>query len=269
MTDGKSADTMKISEAADLARQSSERQVVDDLSLHDSRTVRIAAASNLSASDAAGKVLLSDKDPTVRLVAAAENLELRPRLYSVAGQSLDEDVRAVLASMFLERYALSLPPRIQYRLAKDASAEVQGRMAATTDDNDIFENLLKDAATKVRAYCASNPRINREQMQRLVTDRTAEVRTAVVGNGLRFPDEAQLMTFAADRSSAVRWAVIFRVDRPREALQLLAADPDDFNREHAERALQSEHLINAPAVVSAERERRSRAGTIATFPESS
>lgn len=74
-------------------------------------------------------------------------------------------------------------------------------------------------------------------MELLVTDRLAGVRGAAVSGGVFYPDDEQLLRLARDRSANVRWAVIFRVDVPREALEWIAVNDDDLNGRHARHVL--------------------------------
>lgn len=257
---------MKVAELVALAQRSKDPLVLRDLARQPSKRVRIAVAENRAASDDTVTRLLGDGESLVRLAAAATNLAPRPAVQEVAALSRDDTVRAILADTFADDHQRSLALAVQSALAVDPSAEVRGRVASTTDQPTLFETLLRDDAIVVRASCASNPRINRLQTDRLVSDRRAEVRAAAAGNGLRYPDDEQLLRLSGDRSAAVRWAVLFRVDRPRAAVERIAEDPDEWNRHHAQRALQSESLINSPAVVRTARAERARARSVPEFP---
>lgn len=256
---------MRRAEVIERAGRSDDPDELAALSRHEARSVRQAVATNGLASDATVSTLLDDPDPLVRLTVAAENLRDRPGLQMVAARSPDKDVRAVLAHTFAVDWESALPIAVQELLAADESPEVRGRTAETTTDAELFEQLLRDDAIIVRAHCAANPRINHAQMTRLVSDRRAEVRATVAGRGLRYPDDDQLIQLASDRSANVRWAVLFRVDRPREALLRIAQDPDEWNRQHAQLALQRETLINGPAVIEYERAERARARALPEF----
>lgn len=258
---------MKISELESLAQRSRDPSLLSELAGHANRRVRATVAENEAASDDTICLLLEDPDAMVRLAAAAENLRARPDLQLIAARSADEDVRATLASTFLSELGRSLQASVQAILAGDPSPEVRGRIAATTDQPNLFEALLRDDAHIVRAYCASNPRINRSQMNQLVTDGRAGVRAAAAGNGLRYPDDDELVRLSNDRSASVRWAVLFRVDRPRAALERISHDVDDWNREHAQRALLDESLINGPEAVGAVRKLRAQADSLGEFPQ--
>lgn len=219
-------ETAKIVDATRLRR----------LAEHKSRTVRIAVAQNPAAHDETIERLLSDRDEVVRL-ASAGNLADRPRLHAMVAMSQEKELRAALARTFARQDHRSLSYEVQAVLSKDPFSESRQGVAETTNYLDLFENLLNDGDPKVRAWCAANPRISREQMERLLTDRSWGVRAFTASAGLRFPDDEQLMRLARDRSASVRWAVLFRPRRPREALELLAEDPDELNRRHARSAL--------------------------------
>ena len=103
-----------------------------------------------------------------------------------------------------------------------------------------------------------NPRISRAHMETLVTDRIARVRGCAAANGLMFPDDEQLLRLAQDRSAGVRWAVLFRVDRPREAIETIAEDVDELNHHHARLALANVHSIMTLEVEKSVRAARKR-----------
>jgi hypothetical protein len=148
---------------------------------------------------------------------------------------------------------------------EDASTEIRSRMAETTNHLDVFETLMSDDDRRVRAACAANPRITLEQMERLVTDRNWEVRASAVGSGMRYPDDEQILRLAEDRSAGVRWAVVFRVDRPRAALELIAKDRDEMNARLAKSELEDERSINSAHVTTDARTRRARAERASSF----
>jgi hypothetical protein len=59
--------------------------------------------------------------------------------------------------------------------------------------------------------------------------------------------------------------VLFRPDRPREALELIARDSDEMNAQHARSALEDEHDIDSAHVTEDARSRRARAERVAGF----
>lgn len=226
--------------------------------MHRSRRVRSCAAGNPAIDDDLVELLLGDAVDVVRL-SAASNLSERPALQPLAARSPDAWVRAVLAHTYRWHFDRSLSYDVQSALASDDFFEVRFRIAETTNYLDIFESLMADEEPRVRAGCASNPRISRDQMELLITDRRAVVRQSAAANGLLFPDDDQLVRLATDRSASVRWNVIFRVDRPRRALELIAADDDEVNSRHARAALNDPHQVIAPPAESGVRLRRTAA----------
>lgn len=236
------------------------------LAEHEARPVRIAVAENVTTDDSTiGRLLVDDVD-VVRFAAAAA-LHDRPQLHEVASSSPDKWVRAVLAHLYSDDDQSSLALAVQQTLAVDPFGEARGRTAETTNDVQIFEALLADPSSTVRAMCASNPRISLDQMERLITDRSRAVRAAAAANGLRYPDDDQLVRLARDESVEVRWAVLFRPDRPRRAIELIADDSDDVNRYHAQIALRDERAIIAPAATQQARAERRRAQRVRSFGE--
>ena len=146
----------------------------------------------------------------------------------------------------------------QRRLAEDASADVRGIIAKATPYGAIFDDLLNDPDPVVRGWCAGNPRIFLEQMEQLVSDRARATRAMAASHGLRYPTDEQLIRLARDKSAGVRWSVIFRVDTPREALQILVDDTDEMNRLHADLALNGIG-VNSTSVIEAVRAERAAA----------
>ncbi|MEO7722558.1 MAG: hypothetical protein ABIS08_11670 [Pseudolysinimonas sp.] len=250
---------VKVAELADRAETSTDATVLRDLSRHTSKTVRVLVARNPAADDETIGRMSQDAEEVVRL-ACAGNLAGRPSLQRAAAESPEKWVRAALASTFARDDEGSLPYDLQARLARDEFREARGWVAETTNYEDLFAILIADPDPRVRARCAANPRISRAQMEVLVTDRQWGVRAYTASAGLRYPDDEQAMRLARDRSAEVRWAVLFRVDRPRAAIELIAQDTDEMNRRHAQSELDfgSNTLPDAEASVRANRERARR-----------
>lgn len=257
-----------VSELVRQASQTSDPAILRELGAHRSKTVRSAVADNPAADDITIAALLDDRSHDVRL-AAAGNLTERPDLHERAARSSDAWVRAITAHTYAGQDDRSLALDVQRILADDSFAETRGRIAETTNDLDLFEHLMRDGSPTVRGWCASNPRITREQMERLVSDRRLEVRAAAAANGLRYPDDEQLLRLARDRSAEVRWAVLFRVDLPRAAVELITQDPDEMNRQHAQMALRDEHAINGEGAIESARAERTRVDRLLSFPAES
>lgn len=246
------------------AESSPDAVLLRTLAQHEWKSVRIAVAENTAADDRTIERLLADEVGDVRLAAAA-SLRERPQLHGVAARSPDRWVRAILADLYADDDRRSLARALQERLAADPFSETRARTARTTDDADIFESLLTDASPLVRGTCACNPRITLAQMERLVTDRDRRVRAGAATGGLRYPDDEQLLRLARDRSIEVRWAVLFRADRPWQAIELIAQDSDEWNRRHALIALDDERDIIAPAATQHARAGRRRAERLRSF----
>lgn len=260
------ANMAKVATLVDEAASARESARLRELAPHESKEVRVAVAANPLADNETIQLLLGDGDESVRL-AAAGNLADRPKLQLAVVDSEDKWMRAVLAHTFLRQDHLSLPYEVQAALAHDAFDETRQRIAETTDFADLFEMLLEDATPGVRGWCAANPRISRAQMGALVSDRAWKVRALAATLGLKFPDDEQLLRLARDRSAEVRWAVLSRVDRPREAIEILADDSDERNRRHAQLALVDVHNIMSADVEAAARTDRKRVAAVSSFED--
>jgi hypothetical protein len=217
------------------ATTAKDADVLRSLSTHRSMSVRYAVADNPASDDETIALLLNDPNESVRYTAAS-NLAERP----------------------------ALPRDVQRALMTDTFAETRSRIAETTNQLDIFETLLQDSDERVRAACAANPRITREQMERLVTDRRWEVRASAAARGMRYPDEEQLLRLAQDRSVGVRWTVVYRPDRPRAALELIARDDDEMNA-HAAKCMLGDDDLNSAQVTNHARAQRAKAEGAAGF----
>jgi hypothetical protein len=258
------ARVVTVAEIAAQAKLEQDPARLGDLASHRSPSVRIAVAENRSAPDEAIEGLLKDPNEVVRL-SAAGNLADRPRLQKVALNSPDKSVRSILAYTFARRDDRSLPYDVQAALSRDEFSETRQNLAGTTNYIDLFEALLQDADPKVRGICARNPRITRSQMETLVTDPIKRVRANAAALGLQFPDDEQLLRLARDRSADVRWAVLLRADRPREAIEIIAQDADEINRRHAQSALIDVHNIMTELYISQIRQDRERARNVQPF----
>lgn len=202
-------------------------------------------------------MLLEDRDERVRWIAA-HRLGDREHLQEAVARGGDTQMRIALASTFAWVDDRSLPEATQRILAADESREAREWVAQTTNLLSVFEVLMRDEDPRVRGRCAANPRITREQIERLISDSAWQTRSLAVQLGLRYPDDEQLIRLATDRSSSVRWFVIFRVDAPREAVELVARDADELNRHHAERLLGG-GALHSPQACKTVREGRTRA----------
>jgi hypothetical protein len=223
------------------------------LASHKSARVRHAVASNRAAENRTLRRLLDDQVPEVRMEAAITGRSRR-ELHSALVRHDDRSVRALFVWV-LESDPHCIAYADQQLLAGDSFRDVRSALAGHTPYAGVFDRLLHDDDARVRGWCASNPRISLEQMERLVTDRAWNTRSLSVVTGLRYPTDEQLVRLARDRSAEVRWAVLIRVDAPREALEIIAQDSDDMNRRHAELVLNGDG-VNPPGVIMQERRRR-------------
>lgn len=224
-----------------------------ELAAHKSVRVRDAVASNRAAEDRTLRKLLDDEVPEVRLGAAIAAGHRRD-LHCALAHHDDRSVRALFVSVLrTDPHCISYAD--QQLLADDSFRDVRSTVAGHTPYADIFDRLLHDNDARVRGWCASNPRISLDQMERLVTDRAWKTRSLTAVTGLRYPTDEQLIRLAQDRSAEVRWGVLCRVDAPRKALEIIARDSDDMNRQHAERVLNGDG-VNAAGVIIEERRRR-------------
>ena len=246
------------------ARRSQDPERLQELATHKSSLVRCRVSTNPNTTDAMIEQLLADIDGNVRMWAASALAE-RPALYAYAAESPHRWVRASLATVFSRHDDRSLPYPIQRALADDEFYETRKGVASTTNFADIFDRLLADDDPRVRGWCAANPRIALNQMEQLVGDKSSTVRRLTAALGLRYPSDEQLVRLARDRSKEVRWAVLFRPDRPREAVEIIAMDSDDINRRHAESALVSNGYIMSPMVETSFRTELNRAVAASPF----
>lgn len=171
----------------------------------------------------------------------ADALRQRDRLEEPLARSPRQIVRASVAGTYRHAEG-ALRRSTQLLLSQDESKEVRELIASTTDYEDILDALIQDPVEDVRAGCAANPRIDRDRIERLITDRSSVVRRRAVAMGLRFPDEEQLIRLARDRSSAVRWevAICWRATPP--VMEVLLNDADEHLRHQARNWLDADAL---------------------------
>ena len=253
-----------VAEVQYEARTCLDSERLRELATHKSVLVRCAVSNNPNTADETIEQLLADSNGSVRMRTASA-LADRPALYAHAVDSPHRWVRASLATVFSRHDDRSLPYPIQRALADDEFYETRKAVARTTNFADIFDRLLADADPRVRGWCAANPRIALNQMEQLVADKSSTVRRLTAALGLRYPSDEQLVRLARDRSKEVRWAVLFRPDRPREAVEIIAMDSDDINRRHAESALVSNGYITSPMVETSFRKELNRAVAASPF----
>jgi hypothetical protein len=218
-----------------------------ELSTRRSVRIRSAAAANPSIPDDLVLTLARDTNAAVRM-AAADNSRGRPFVVRVLASSPYPAVRSAIAALNASGPG-SVDRELQEQLADDTDPECRRSIARATNYLAVFEQLLRDPDPKVRGECAANPRATREHIETLVTDRSKVTRRMAVWSGVLYPDDEQLVRLARDRSADVRWGVISRVGAPREALEIIAAEPDETNSSHARRALNGDG-VNSEIVVA-------------------
>jgi hypothetical protein len=209
------------------------------LSQHPSWWVRWAALENPNTSDDAVFAMVEDPRNKENIPWSV-GFRGRPALESRLAEWPDAAVRSDLAAAYRGLMEGGLLRETQLTLSRDSSAEVRTFTAATTTYRDILESLMLDLNEKVRSECADNPRIDREQIGRLLNDRRAAVRASAIFYGRVYPDAEQLRTAASDKSATVRWNVIFNPRSPQDAIELIANSDDELNSHHARVRLKEE-----------------------------
>jgi hypothetical protein len=173
------------------------------------------------------------EDPRNKNFSWTEALRGRQEIETTVSLCPDDDVRADLAFTYGGAVEGKLARSTQELLARDPSRRVRVNLARTATYEDLFEALLADPEGDVRRHCAMNPRASRDHIGHLITDRAARVRSGAIWFGVRYPDEEQLIQLANDKSAEVRWAVILCLRTPRSAIELIARDTDEMNRNAA------------------------------------
>jgi hypothetical protein len=203
-----------------------------ELAAHPSKSVRLEVAANPAAPWKVLIGLTKDLDDQIR-VNAADSVRTMVVAQEPLSRSSDKWVRAILAHTYA-RMSGSLSREVQLRLAVDEFPETRARIAETTNYLDVFETLMSDPSADVRRGCAANPRIDRNQMERLVSDRAATVRAGAIRLGCLYPDDEQMLRLARDKSKGVQWSALFRADAPLAVVETIAVGGDGFNRQQAE-----------------------------------
>jgi len=217
---------------------------LEELSSHRSKRVRAAVAESPSAPDSLVERLASSSDKEVRLAAAC-NARSRPCIEMALARSEDRSVRAILAHTYAEdALKLALARDVQVILAADEWWEVRGRIAETTNQRDIFEQLMQDEHVRVRGACAENPRLTPKDRATLMADKRKEVRAMTVEAGIgKGPILSNYKAAALDESSDVRWAALEAAgwegpETVREIAEMLKDDRDMLVRQQAREYLQ-------------------------------
>lgn len=215
------------------ANSSTPSVVLAEMSSDTSPRIREQVALNTSLDDATVLALAADLKREVRR-AAAINARGRDQVVEALSRSTDPEVREYIA---WHNSVSPLDHDVQARLATDSEWQVRQQIAETTNYRALFDRLLEDPNPRVRGSCAGNPRATRSDIERLIADRSAVVRSMTVALGVVYPDDEQLLRLARDKSANTQWAVIMRVDTPREALEIVANEGDEMNRTQARASL--------------------------------
>ncbi|MCM0673446.1 hypothetical protein NCC78_01730 [Micromonospora phytophila] len=184
---------------------------------HD-RQVREAVARNPSASVGNLLRLVKDDDRWVRW-AVAGNPACDESVRRVMSEASDKELRGLLAEM------RELEPELAARLIDDVSPEVRERLATHTHDPDVITALMADRTARVRKGLARNPRTTAEQRSALAQDPVVDVRCALV-RAVEL-DEADLERLVDDRSVQVRLAMATSELIPPHIREALGRDPDE------------------------------------------
>ncbi|GAB3938795.1 hypothetical protein GCM10027614_19580 [Micromonospora vulcania] len=131
----------------------------------------------------------------------------------------DKELRGLLAE------TRELEPELAARLVDDVSPEVRERLATHTHDPDVIAALLADRTARVRKGLARNPRTSAEQRSALAQDPVVDVRAELV-RAVEL-GEADLERLIDDRSVQVRLAMAKSEVVPPHVRQALVRDPDE------------------------------------------
>ncbi|MBM0255874.1 DUF2336 domain-containing protein [Micromonospora sp. 4G55] len=213
------SDPSAVVRKAVAARTDAPAQALRPLTRDHDRQVREAVARNPSTSVANLLRLVKDPDRWVRW-AVAGNPACDESVRRVMSEAPDKELRGLLAEM------RELEPELAARLIDDVSPEVRERLATHTHDPDVIAALMTDRTVRVRKGVARNPRTTAEQRRALAQDPVVDVRAALV-RAVQL-DEADLERLVHDRSVQVRLAMATSEVIPSHIRQALGRDPDDM-----------------------------------------
>jgi hypothetical protein len=203
------------------------------------RQVREAVARNPATSLGNLLRLVADADRWVRW-AVAGNPACDESVRRAMSRTSDKELRGLLAEM------RTLEPDLAARLIDDASPEVRERLATHTHDPDVITALMADRTVRVRKGVARNARTTAEQRSALALDPAVDVRTALVQSVEL--DEADLQRLVDDRSVQVRLALATSAITPPHIRRALEGDADE--------TVAAEALRSAPSAGGARVENR-------------
>lgn len=213
------ADPSPVVRKAVAARTDAPAQALRPLARDHDRQVREAVARNPSASVGNLLRLVKDADRWVRW-AVAGNPACDESVRRVMAEASDKELRGLLAE------CRELEPHLAARLVDDVSPEVRERLATHTHDADVITALMADRTARVRKGLARNPRTTAEQRRTLAQDPVVDVRAALV-RAVEL-DEAELQRLVHDRSAQVRLAMATSTLVPPHIRQALGRDPDEM-----------------------------------------
>ncbi|MBE1489378.1 hypothetical protein [Plantactinospora soyae] len=200
------------------ARTDAPAQALRPLTRDHDRQVREAVARNPSTSVGNLLRLVKDADRWIRW-AVAGNPGCDESVRRVMSEAPDKELRGLLA----ERR--DLEPDLAARLIDDVSPEVRERLATHTHDPDVITALMADRTARVRKGVARNPRTTAEQRSALAQDPVVDVRAALVRTVELA--EADLERLVDDRSVQVRLAMATSDLVPPHIRQALGRDSDE------------------------------------------
>nr|WP_161556613.1 hypothetical protein [Micromonospora acroterricola] len=193
-------------------------QALRPLTRDPDRQVREAVARNPATSVGNLLRLVKDADRWVRW-AVAGNPACDRSVRQVMSEAQDKELRGLLAE------TRELEPDLAARLVDDVSPEVRERLATHTHDPDVITALMADRTARVRKGIARNPRTTADQRSVLAQDPVVDVRAALV-RAVEL-DEADLERLVDDRSVQVRLALAKSEVVPPHIRQALERDPDE------------------------------------------
>ncbi|WP_433349822.1 hypothetical protein [Micromonospora sp. CA-111912] len=211
------SDPSVVVRKAVAARADAPAQALRPLTRDYDRQVREAVARNPSASVGNLLRLVKDDDRWVRW-AVAGNPACDESIRQVMSEASDKELRGLLAEL------RELEPELAAKLIDDVSPEVRERLATHTHDPDVITALMADRTARVRKGVARNPRTTAEQRSALAQDSVVDVRAALV-RSVELA-EADLERLVDDRSVQVRLAMATSEFVPPHIRQALGRDPD-------------------------------------------
>ncbi|RLP93955.1 hypothetical protein EAD98_17340 [Micromonospora sp. CV4] len=212
------SDPSTVVRKAVASRTDAPAQALRTLTRDPDRQVREAVARNSSTSVGNLLRLVKDADRWVRW-AVAGNPACDESVRQVMAAAPDKELRGLLAE------TQELEPELAARLINDVSPEVRERLATATHDPDVITALMADRTARVRKGVARNPRTTAAQRSVLAQDPVVDVRAALV-RAVEL-DEADLERLVDDRSAQVRLAMAKSEIIPSRIREALGRDPDD------------------------------------------